>query len=94
MGKKVGRKPGANMLAAQEYGITKRRVEVLGGAEKLAQMIPDARAVLIKPWFHVPRELLRGGLTARGMKSKVPGKLTAPVEFLMSDEDLEATSLG
>ena len=69
-----GRMGGPALLYARELGITKRRLYLLGGYEKLRALSEDARRVLLKPAIYGnSRAVSHGGLAARGMLRGVPG---------------------
>lgn len=74
-----GRPPGEELRYALELGITKRSLRRLGGSEALRRMTPEARAVIIKPWFVAGgQERRKGGIKACGMLPQIPGRVTQP----------------
>ena len=66
-----GRKLGMTGLHIAE------RVRDLGGAEYLESLTPETRELLFRPFrYGTSRTVSKGGLRARGMKPRVPAKLT------------------
>jgi hypothetical protein len=61
-------------IYASEIGVSRKRIRMLGGSEKLRGLSPEARAVLLGPHkTGLSRTVHAGGITARGFVSRVRG---------------------
>jgi hypothetical protein len=61
-------------LYAREMGVTKRRVQLLGGAAKLRRLSPEVIGVLLAPHKRGDSRVVhQGGLKARGYVTGVRG---------------------
>jgi hypothetical protein len=76
-----GRRPTACSDYAIELGISVRKLRRLGGESRLRAMSDDARTILVKP-RPIATPLERTSLKARGMKTRVPGRLTQQPQTL------------
>ena len=73
-----GRRSDANAAYALELGISRRRLNQLGGEAKLRALSPEACALLLRPKAHGELGLVRhGGLAGRGFLKGVPGRYRA-----------------
>ena len=76
-----GRLSGTDHDYAAELGLSVRRLRRLGGEAHLRSLTPAMRALMTKPFATGnSRTVHKGGLRARGMIPRVPGRLTQPQE--------------
>lgn len=62
---------------AKELGIKLRKLKSLGGEHRLRSMSPEARSIILAPHrYGNSRTVGCGGLEARNMFSRVPGRLS------------------
>ncbi|HEV2709127.1 MAG TPA: hypothetical protein VGU67_02840 [Edaphobacter sp.] len=74
-----GRPRSSDHEYAKELGISVRRLRRLGGEAAVRAMPDEARAIFLQPFHSVDsRTVANGGLRARGMKTRTPGRLTQP----------------
>ena len=62
---------------AKELGIKLRKLKALGGEHKLRSLSPEARSILLAPQnYGNSRTVVQGGLKARNMFTRIPGRLS------------------
>jgi hypothetical protein len=62
---------------ADELGIRLRKLKALGGEHKLRSLSPEVRSILLAPQnYGNSQAVVRGGLAARNMFSRIPGRLS------------------
>lgn len=62
---------------ARELGIKLRKLRSLGGEVKLRSLTPEALAILLAPQnYGSSRTVGDGGMKARGMFTRIPGRLS------------------
>ena len=74
-----GRRRGIDHAYAASLGISVRHLRRIGGEDWLRSLSPEIRTLMLKPFrLGNSREVHKGGLKARGMKSCIPARLTQP----------------